>query len=73
MPSLFSSCFGRGNKETSALLSSPDDSSTSHTSPPAGQRAVDSVNPAQFIFCNVTADRFNMVTSDDKYICFTDR
>ncbi|SPO24574.1 uncharacterized protein UTRI_03843 [Ustilago trichophora] len=72
MASLFGSCFGRSNKDTdSPLLNSKDQQNGSVA--PAGHRAIDSVNPAKCVFCNVTPDRFNIILSDDKYICFTDR
>ncbi|CBQ73440.1 conserved hypothetical protein [Sporisorium reilianum SRZ2] len=67
MASLFSSCFGRQQKDAqNGATSQPPP-------PPAGQRKIDDVNPAKCIFCNVTPDRFNIVLQDDQFICFKDR
>lgn len=65
MASLFSSCFGRPNKQPT--------SNSSDDPQPAGSRPVDSVNPAKCVFCNVDSDRFNIVLQDADFICFSDR
>lgn len=65
-----SSCFER-RKAPPSLESY--DGSNDERSAPAGYRAVDDVNPAKCVFCNVTSEHFNIILEDKDFVCFTDR
>lgn len=72
MTSPFSSCFGH-SKQPPSCVSSQEEHLNDASATPASRRAIDGIDAAKCVFCNVTPDRFRIVIEDEKLICFTDR